>query len=290
MPFCSSETIFATNEEIHRKLQKEAEENGLLLVGFSEKENLHYRKYKFNACGHVQDIRTDSVRIGNFRCRTCLEEKLKRDASEAGLVLLDKRSEKSRSYRWYILPCGHEAEVSVAYVKPSKKYLCPICLGNKLNKEAELLGLTLLRKSGPGWSREYYLYKLPCDHERNINSKDVRKGLFKCDVCSEYSWTSPSKTYVYRLTVGSFSWIKVGHASNLERRVRGYRLAKCVEVKLLFVEDHNTRFEAQSHEARLLKAASCFKIDSNLIKSYMKSGSTECFNTDAESVLSQFFQ
>ena len=53
------------------KLKDEASAHGLTLLGAGE--GRYYRTYRFDACGHEQEIRTSDVRIGNFTCRTCNE-------------------------------------------------------------------------------------------------------------------------------------------------------------------------------------------------------------------------
>jgi hypothetical protein len=60
-------------------------------------------------CGHKQDIRVSHMRIGNFRCRACLDKKLALEAKELGYELLGLGHKVP--YRLYRLPCGHEKEM-----------------------------------------------------------------------------------------------------------------------------------------------------------------------------------
>ncbi len=51
-----------------------AEAVGLTLLGPGK--NKHYRLYRFNVCGHKQEITTDHVRRDGFLCNQCEETSL----------------------------------------------------------------------------------------------------------------------------------------------------------------------------------------------------------------------
>ena len=72
--------IHVRNKEITCKqchengIKKIAKKNNLQYLGKASKKTLdshHYRKFKFNECGHDQEIRIDHLKEGWFICNTC---------------------------------------------------------------------------------------------------------------------------------------------------------------------------------------------------------------------------
>ena len=58
---------------------EEAKATGLKLLGAGR--NAFYRTYRFDMCGHEQEIRVDKVRQGkDFKCNQCLADKLNEEA------------------------------------------------------------------------------------------------------------------------------------------------------------------------------------------------------------------
>jgi len=86
-------TVRFNNPRCHichkQKLQKEAKAVGLTLVG--KVEDPAYRKYKFNHCGHTQDIPPSHIRNGYFRCMECEDTNLKKPSKVYILEITSKK-------------------------------------------------------------------------------------------------------------------------------------------------------------------------------------------------------
>lgn len=57
---------------------------GLKLIKDSDKKN--YKTYKFDKCGHIQDIQPTHVRRNSFTCQECKLIQLNKEADEYGLL------------------------------------------------------------------------------------------------------------------------------------------------------------------------------------------------------------
>jgi hypothetical protein len=114
---------YAIRSATTKKHIKEAKAVGLTLLG--EGRNKYYRTYCFNQCGHEQEIVTSHVRIKNFRCAQCLQDRRNEEAKAVGLTLLGEgRSYRSRTYRFN--ECGHEQEIDTGAVR-SNYFTCNTC-------------------------------------------------------------------------------------------------------------------------------------------------------------------
>ena len=75
---------------------------GLTLIGSGKHTN--YRSYKFDGCGHEQEIKTGAVRVGGFLCRKC-EETCRLKPSKIYLIKLGKQD-----FQW--LKLGYSNNIS----------------------------------------------------------------------------------------------------------------------------------------------------------------------------------
>jgi hypothetical protein len=161
---------------IVNRLREEAEAQGCDLLGPGRDKDC--RTYLL-PCGHQQIVYCHNIRIGQFRCQTCLDEKLKVEAEAQGCEILGG-GEKVR-YQIYRLPCGHKQEIANAAMRASRWH-CQTCLNEKLKAEADDQGCELL---GPGKDIQYRTYRLPCGHEQEIPPGNLRRGRFHCQICFE---------------------------------------------------------------------------------------------------------
>ena len=98
--------------------QREAE--GASLSILRKAKNTHNLIYRFNECGHEQEIQKQSVRGKVFKCNTCLEQKLEVEANEKNLTIVGQSSDKNfRLYKF--LSCEHQTELRTASVRNSSK-------------------------------------------------------------------------------------------------------------------------------------------------------------------------
>lgn len=206
----------------NEKHDQEAAERGLTLLGAGK--NYKCRLYRFDKCGHEQDIRIDSVRSNNFRCNQCQQDKHDQEAAKRGLTIVGKG--KNRYFRLYRFNgCGHEQEIAVSSVR--------------------------------------------------INS-------FGCINCCGTHWTKESGLYALLISDGDKQWIKIGVAKDVNTRIKQYKLSKTSTIDINLFVKIKDRITANKVEKFVQnEKLSEYKIDSEEMKNYMKSGYTECFSTEA---------
>ena len=78
---------------LENKLHADAAEQGAVIVCASRDKG--YRKYKLD-CGHEQKVGVNKMRIGGFRCRTCLENKHVAEAADQGAEITGAESNARR--------------------------------------------------------------------------------------------------------------------------------------------------------------------------------------------------
>lgn len=155
------------------KLKAEAESAGCELIGFSE-INKQYRKYSIKSCGHVQDIRTESIRKNCFRCRQCFIDSIYK-ACEG--TTFEPIIEDGYSYKFKAVckVCGAVGNKTVKLVGK-----CSNCIELKEKELAKNNGATwATRLSGPN-----RLYLLDCGHYITAKAPRISAGIFECKQCN----------------------------------------------------------------------------------------------------------
>ena len=169
-------------------------ENGLDIIGQPTGEyagNIRYLFYKFKKCNHTQNIDTNLVRLGKFKCRTCEQEKLEIEAEEANLILIERASKGTQAL-YKFKDCGHTQRIGYWGVK-NKMFHCRTCyysegsMNEKAEKYAAALGLKFLEKI----DAQYGMYlKEECGHSFKYQISAVKasvksKTKVHCQVCKE---------------------------------------------------------------------------------------------------------
>ncbi len=98
---------------LDEKMNQDATAQGCKLLG-AGKSGQH-RLYEM-PCGHEQEVEVGNMRKGHFGCKTCLAEKMNREAEAQGCKLIG--AGRTRATRLYALPCGHEQEVQLIHMRP----------------------------------------------------------------------------------------------------------------------------------------------------------------------------
>ena len=264
----------------HRCLQdkhnEEAKAAGLTLLGVGG--HRHYRTYRFDLCGHEQEIDLKSVRLKTFICHQCLQNKLNSEAKAAGLTLRGAgRDSQYRTYRFD--QCGHEQEFTTGNVR-ALRARCENCQLDKHNEEAKAVGLTLVGAGRKNSRRAYRINE--CGHEQEIETGAVRINNFVCNACEETARDLPSNVYLLRITVDtvaqSDAWLKLGYAKTVSSRIQKYGLPSAAVIKRLKMMNFATgrqahRFEASLHTKYLSKRLPPKKMK----KFHAQSGGSECY-------------
>lgn len=221
-----------------------AEEKNLQYCGKTDDPN--NRKFRFLACGHLQEIRLVHVRNDNFTCRTCFERDIKREAQEAGLTLIEKGS-RTRYWKYRFDDCGHHREYKLEQVR-RQSVLCQRCFSNKLLAEADNVGLTLIDRHYAGDMGKRVYQCNTCGHKQSITIEAVRVNSFKCHGCEDSSYDQPSFVYLLRIKVDSNQWLKLGFSKNINIRVGQYGLPDNAKVRLLVCREVATGHLASKTE------------------------------------------
>lgn len=158
----------------NQKHHDEAKAQGAILIGAGSTKQ--YRTYKL-PCEHEQELQVGHMRNGKVTCRTCMDIKFKKEATNQGATIVGSGS--SSTYRTYKLSCGHLQEISLHKMRIGG-FKCSRCLKIKLNEEAVIQGCILLGVGSDRWSKNY---KLSCGHEQSVRSSEMRIGGFKCKTC-----------------------------------------------------------------------------------------------------------
>lgn len=157
---------------LQNKLNKEANYAGCDLIGKSE-INTQYRKYKIRDCGHILDIRTESVRLNLFKCKQCLVDSIFKACEGTSFIPL---IDGAISYRFKAKcsKCGIVHNKSVTLVGK-----CKNCIEIKEKENALVHGAVWLKRLN-GTLR---LYKLNCGHDIISSATKVSNGTFECKQC-----------------------------------------------------------------------------------------------------------
>lgn len=213
------------------------------------------------------------------------------DADSRGLLWMRKTSPKSCMYQF--LACGHQQDIGYKDVR-SGSFKCRTCLTESYAKQAQSVGLTLIKQT----KARVGLFKFnECGHVREIDHKSVRLNTFVCQEC-EGSWaTRPSNLYVNLISLQGEQLVKVGHAKDVQRRVKEYGLPSDAKLETVFVRNFPTGKDASTAETAILQKFKASRV--NEISHIMqKSGRTECLQPSvlhdvlvfAQSIPNQYFQ
>ncbi len=256
------------------KLNSDAAATGLEILDCKPTKNF-YRKCRFISCGHLQDIHIGSIRENTATCTECQANKLKEEARLVGLEIVGLVDDMGyRKYRF--TKCGHEQDIPTQKVRENV-FRCRQCLENTHKSEAEANGLILIGDSSNKDSRKYRFKS--CGHEQDIVLSIVRKGEARCKICNVSPWSDPSYLYILKIVCDDFSWLKIGHAKNIEKRIKHYGLPENAYVDILFSRLYSNAYYSVKDENRLHKLFKPSQISPDIMRKYHTvSGHTECFD------------
>tara|TARA_B110000908_G_C10174796_1_gene412697 strand:- start:22 stop:1080 length:1059 start_codon:yes stop_codon:yes gene_type:complete len=204
---------------ITKKLVKEAEAVNLTLLSLGSKylsngnHDMHYRRYRFNKCGHIGELRLDKVRWNIFKCKTCMIERHKKEAEAVKLELIEYL--KKNGYAKYKCKiCAHIQDFQQTHVR-NNKVACEMCHEEKLKKDAQVKDLEIINRK-EGASSIYRFIK--CGHEREITHSHVRgNNEVTCLICFEEKLNKEANK----------AGLKIIGKANSGRGVRRYRFKEC---------------------------------------------------------------
>lgn len=273
-------------ECVRERISTEAIDAGLVLVGKGVK-NKNSKLYKFNLCGHLQEISILHVRNKNFECKTCLDKQYELEATRAGLTIINSEHKKNAERLYRINECGHIRKLRLVWVR-EQTFHCIECQDAKIRKEAERVNLEYVRRATSEdmctEPKNHAIYKsLLCGHTLCLSKTVVRSGMFKCQICKEGYNSRESIIYLYKIRVRDFEWLKLGFSSNPLERLRHYKLDDGFDYSLVFSLKVDTGKLALGLERSVHNKLKSRRLCPKLMKNYMtQSGFTECYPASME--------
>lgn len=151
----------------------------------------NYKLYKFNDCQHKEYLQPTHVRRNNVKCSICHENRIRDTAKTVGLTLVEKYG--THEFRKFISDsCGHELVLRVESLPNRAIGSCSVCFDIKLEKEANLADLDLVRDFETQGTYRRYKFK-SCNHEQTIAHPCVKVGRFQCQSCKEDNFAKDAK-------------------------------------------------------------------------------------------------
>ena len=241
---------------------------------------------QFDDCGHAQLVFLSSAKNHTPLCKECMEIKRSKNADKAGLAYLGA-SLTPRYGMYRALSCGHVLKIKHSHAA-SLRFRCKYCVSDKINKEASDRGMIVIGASNHAHYRNYQF--IDCRHIQRIKVSAVRKGVFECQACECNRWKNPSSLYAIKISVGDFSWIKVGYSNNIPSRVKGYKLHPDATIDGVYYINLNSGEEAVCRESAIHKLLSEYRINKNYMRKFMKCGFSECFLPSSEPLIINTFK
>ena len=158
------------------------------------------------------------------------------------------------------------------------RFECKDCIDETIVKSCSENGLELISKG----EKRYWLFKLPCNHTKEIRTDHAIADSWSCDTC-DYSYSvKPSFIYLYKFSVGNFEWLKFGFSRDLNTRKLNYKLPKGYKSVLLVNMPVETGYEAMRIEKSVHKELKSLRLCKKEMTKYMQSnGHTECYPVSA---------
>jgi hypothetical protein len=206
------------------------------------------RLYECVVCKAERELYTASVRNGEVRCQTCLEQRLETEASKKRFTIVGKG--RAAEYRLYsCIECGHQQERQTPDVRVGN-IACESCSIGILEADAREKELTLIGECGQDGYRLYQFDS--CGHEQALQMSHVREGRFECKQCLQ------EKHEAEAINVGL---TLIGKGS--KPKFRKYQFVDC---------EHEKEIEPGDVRDGTFKCAICF--DNKLVQEAGKFGLT----------------
>ena len=267
--------------KFNEKHIREAEDIGLELIGAGKNPN--YKIYRIKGCGHLKEATPQHVRHFKVECKSCIEERYKKDAIKHGLELIgDGRDKRYRTYRF--VGCGHTREFTTSAIRKGV-FKCEECQKDKIEKEALSQGLEIIES---GKSKGYRVYRfVNCGHIQEVQTTHVRDGNFACQVCEQSSKLRPSYVYLFHITnKDGETFLKLGSSNKPSSRKTKLGLGEDAVISLVSAINFETGSLAVEREMALHKKFKSYVLSKESAKRLgMKDGVTECYPVDMQQTI-----
>ena len=267
--YVRKQNVFCRDCLYDRVIKACTEKNFTPLV---EKETCTYKfKAKCNDCGDVQNKCVNSVGY----CPICMSNRKDTEAIRQGAVRLKWVKANHSLYR---LKCGHEQVIpDSSFAKGG--YWCHACMYSSIIKDAQICGATVNLRSRVDPSKDKYKYEciLKCGHIQYVRRDALARGFIYCEECKDNHYSNKSGIYLIEIEINNFKFLKLGMSAYLEKRISDYGLPQNSSLTVLEYINMESGYDAVRKEKALHKKYRGLKLDNEDIKSYMKSGFSECY-------------
>lgn len=139
-------------------------------------------------CGFKRHVGIQYLRNKKVICDNCFRERLKDEASSAGLTLIGEAKDKKRRY-YKFNDCGHTREIATGDVRVGD-FSCTECMHNKMLDACKEHDAEFLQRV----NGQRILVKFnKCGHEADVLRISVFNTSRKCPVCAEVKVTEAAK-------------------------------------------------------------------------------------------------
>lgn len=156
------------NTCFNARLTSEAASAGFTLLNVYASKP-HCSLYECNVCGQSAEFARSNMRVSSIRCSKCLYNSRVDVANSAGVEFIGVSTTRKKHYR-FLLPCGHEKEHTINYVK-QKHIPCAVCGDTSWVHSSFVYLLMITDINGFSW--------LKIGHTRNVHSRIKQYGLAK---------------------------------------------------------------------------------------------------------------
>lgn len=242
-------------------------------------------------CGTHQVKRLNTLKKSTYsRCQVCLDTRTKREANLVDLEVVGKSTKTNRNaidYRQYKLQCGHIKEFSLSHVIAMHDHpKCDQCVVEDIQYVVETHhDLIFIEKKIPQRAT-VKCKQCGCVFHPQVSNLKYGRGV-KCPDCGDSFASKPAELYLFKISVGDFSWLKMGYSINPYLRHLGYGLSEDAKCEFLGSLSFQKGSEARKVEQKLFDKFARYRISPSLMRAFMTSGFTECLFIDSEQSLKE---
>ncbi|MDA9059737.1 hypothetical protein N9K33_04685 [Planktomarina temperata] len=271
--------------------QEQASKKGLQLLKKAKAGKCRYEFLNgFEGCKHTIDLTPAKVRskIERYMCEDCEMNLLAKQSKRGKISWINNVKGKKGIHCWRFKNCGHYQEIAKQAVK-NNQFHCSICHDEKLKREADEHGYILLGDASNGKvNYKRYRHK-KCGQDADYALSNMRLNSY-CQHCEKSSWNDQSNVYLLELsylgndTLAAKTWLKLGHAKDLQKRIEQYGLPTDLsishDIKIIEVIETESRYEASNLETTIGSSFRDYRLKEQEMKEYHKqSGASECYES-----------
>lgn len=270
---------FSCSECYSKEFEKAVDDSGLENLGKSHsKGTAQYYNIRYKLCGHERlAIQSHLITKTVGDCQVCFEKELSTSVLETyNVAVLEKLTKTNRLIRFN--SCGHTRVVGLSNLRAGH-IECKVCQLHKFAREAKEAGLTYLKPTSTeeNPSRKH-LYLAECGHSLTLKPNAVRMGHWTCRICDSGYLDRPNSIYLFEITCGDFTFLKLGYSQKPEYRKYDYKLLKDSSESLLKSVTVKTGREAIILENALHAKYKKSNYKSSDMRKYLtESGFSECY-------------